>query len=118
MVKQQQEQTLDDSQFIQEQIQARQVQRQTEMRLQEAQQAESTISDLGQLFGKMSTLISSQGEVLEKVEDDVECALTDVSAGQEEITILYTLKKGNRPLILKVFGILIFFIIFMRFYAR
>ena len=64
----------------------------------------------------MSTLITQQGETLDSIEDDVECALVDVSAGQEELTILYSIKKGNRPLILKTYAILIFLIVFMRGY--
>ncbi|KAL3938476.1 MAG: hypothetical protein SGARI_001734 [Bacillariaceae sp.] len=66
----------------------------------------------------MSTLITQQGEQLEKIEDDVECALVDVTAGQEELTKLYSIKKGNRPLIIKTFLILNFLIVFMKAYAR
>lgn len=105
-----------DTTTMQLQIQERQERRQTQSRLESARQAEKTLVELGTLFGKMSTLVAQQGEVLEKVEDDVEAALGDVTAGQEEIQVLYTIKKGNRALILKVFGILIFFILFMRLY--
>jgi syntaxin 5 len=73
---------------------------------------------LGTLFGKMSTLLSQQAEVVDKVEDDVEAAMVDVAAGHDEITTLYSIKKGNRALIIKVFAILIFFIIFMRIYKK
>lgn len=107
-----------DAAQIQMQIQKRQQQRQTETRLQEAQQAERTLAELGTMFSKMTNLISQQAEVLENIEDDVEAGLAEVSAGQEEITTLYALKKGNRGLIIKVFSLLIFFIIFMRFYKR
>lgn len=100
------------------QIQQRQQQRQTQQRLDEAQQAETTLGELGQLFGKMSNLIVQQGETLEKIEDDVEAAHADVMAGSEEITKLYHIKKGNRPLIIKTFSILIFLIIFMRGYKN
>jgi t-SNARE complex subunit (syntaxin) len=62
-------------------------------------------------------LISQQAEVIDNIEDDVEAAHGDVKAGQEEITILYSIKKGNRALILKVFGLIIFLIIFLRFYG-
>lgn len=103
---------------IQEQVQIRQQERQSQQRLQEARQAEKSLATLGTLFGKMSTLISQQAEVVDKVEDDVEAALVDVSAGQQEITTLYSIKKGNRALIIKVFAILIFFIIFMRIYKK
>ena len=101
---------------VQMQIQERQERRATKSRLESAKQAKSTLAELGTLFGKMSTLIVSQGEVLEKVEDDVEAAYGDVSAGEQEIQTLYSIKKGNRGLIVKVFLILIFFIIFMRLY--
>ena len=101
---------------MQVQIQERQARRQTQSRLESARQAESTLAELGMLFGKMSTLIVQQGEVLEKVEDDVEAALGHVTEGEQEIQTLYSIKKGNRALILKVFAILIFFIIFMRLY--
>jgi hypothetical protein len=100
------------------QIQQRQQQRQTQQRMDEAQHAETMLGELGQLFGKMSSLIVQQGETLEKIEDDVEAAHADVMAGQEEITKLYHIKKGNRPLIIKTFGILIFLIIFMRGYKN
>eukprot|EP00980_Cylindrotheca_fusiformis_P026085 scaffold15311_cov136-Cylindrotheca_fusiformis.AAC.7 len=100
------------------QIQQRQQQRQTQQRLDEAQQAETMLGELGQLFGKMSSLIVQQGETLEKLEDDVEAAHADVVAGQEELTKLYHLKKGNRPLIIKTFLILNFLIIFMRGYKN
>lgn len=101
---------------IHSQIQIRERKRQTQQRLDEARQAESTLSEVAKLYSKMSTLITQQGETLDSIEDDVECALVDVSAGQEELTILYSIKKGNRPLILKTYAILIFLIVFMRGY--
>jgi syntaxin 5 len=86
--------------------------------LDEARQAETALGELGTLFGKMSSLIVEQGETLEKIEDDVEAAHADVMAGQDEIAKLYSIKKGNRPLIIKTFAILIFLIIFMRGYKN
>jgi len=112
----QQEQQPEEEEKVHQQIQQRKQQRATQQRLKEAHQAETMLGELGQLFGKMSTLISQQGEVLEKIEDDVEAAHTDVLAGQEELTNLYSLKKGNRPLIIKTFLVLNFLIVFMRGY--
>jgi hypothetical protein len=108
----------DEAAAIQAQIQMRQQQRQTESRLQEAQQAERTLAELGTMFSKMTNLITQQGEVLENIEDDVEAGLDMVTQGQQEITNLYALKKGNRGLIIKLFSLLIFLIIFMRFYKK
>jgi syntaxin 5 len=99
-------------------MQQQQQNRATQDRLQEARQAEKSLVELGTLFGKMSSLISQQSEVIDKIEDDVEAAVLDVAAGHAEITTLYSIKRGNRALILKVFGLLIFFIVFMRLYSR
>lgn len=102
----------------QQQLVMRQQERQTAHRLNEARLAEKSLATLGTVFGKMSTLIAQQSETLDKVEDDVEAACFDVHAGHSEITTLYAIKKGNRALILKVFGMLIFLIVFMRFYVK
>lgn len=106
----------DDAKKQRAQLQTRIQDRQSASRLESAQQAEATLATLGTIFGKMSNMIVSQGENLERIEDDVEAAYGFVEQGQEEITKLYSLKKGNRGLILKTFGILIFFILFMKLY--
>ncbi|KAL7467056.1 hypothetical protein ACHAXS_007326 [Conticribra weissflogii] len=100
----------------QQQIQIRRQNRETQSRLASARLAEKSIAELGVMFTKMSTLISQQGEVLERIEDEVERAGGDIDAGHDEIVKLYGMTKGNRALILKVFGILIFFIVFMKLY--
>ncbi|KAL7577239.1 hypothetical protein ACA910_003563 [Epithemia clementina (nom. ined.)] len=107
-------------QHQQQQQQQQQQQRNlsTHRRLRDARQAEQTLHSLGHLFGQMSSLVAQQGEVLEKVEDDVEAASLDVQAGHDEIATLYSLQKGNRALILKVFGVLIFLIVFLRLYKK
>ena len=102
----------------QQELEQRQIQRQTAQRAREARQAERQIGELGQLFGKMSTLIATQGEVVEQIEEDVEAAHVDIVAGEKELSKLYQLKKGNRPLIIKVYAILIFLICFMRLYKK
>lgn len=98
------------------QIQERRTMRRTKDRLRSARQAEAQLADLTGMFGKMSELIHSQGETLEKIEDDVEAGHEYINAGVEEIGKLQQIKKGNRSLIVKVFAILIFFIIAMRWF--
>ena len=101
-----------------QQIQTRRQNRQTASRLQSARLAEKSIAELTTMFSKMSNLISQQGEVLERIEDDVEAAGGDIDAGHDELVKVYGYTKGNRALILKVFAVLIFLIVFMRFYKR
>ena len=101
---------------IQQQISLRREKRATQSRTQQARLAEKSIAELGVMFTKMSSLISQQGEVLERIEDDVEAAGMDIDAGHDELVNVYGMTKGNRGLILKVFGILIFLIVFMKLY--
>jgi hypothetical protein len=100
----------------QDQVQVRRQRRETRGRLESARAAEQSIAALGTVFSKMSTLISTQHEMVDKIEDDVEAAHGHVEAGQEELVTLYHITKGNRGLILKIFAILIFFLIFMKLY--
>jgi syntaxin 5 len=99
-----------------QQISMRREQRATHMRAQQARLAEKSIAELGVMFHKMSSLIVQQGETLERIEDDVESAGLDIDAGHGELVKVYGMTKGNRGLILKVFGVLIFLIIFMKLY--
>ncbi|KAL7492144.1 hypothetical protein ACHAWT_001336 [Skeletonema menzelii] len=101
---------------VQQQIQERRQNRAAQSRLASARLAEKSIAELGVMFTKISTLISQQGEVLERIEDDVEAAGLDIDAGHDELVKVYGMTKGNRGLILKVFGILIFLIMFMKLY--
>ncbi len=105
------------SENIQTQIQQRRQARQTQSRLESARMAEKTLAELTSMFGKMSNLIQSQGETLVKIEDDVEIAMGYVDDAHNEVGKLYEWTRGNRGLIIKCFGILIFFVIFMKFYG-
>jgi len=98
------------------QIEERRTKRRTKHRLQSARQAETMLADLTSMFGKMSELIHSQGDTISKIEDDVEAGVDNVNAGVDEIMKLNEITKGNRSLIIKVFAILIFFIIAMRWF--
>ena len=95
-----------------------QIQQTSTERLHEARQAERSLAELGTVFNKFSTIVTTQSEQIQVIEDDVEAAHDYVEAGQNEITILYEIRKGNRPLILKTFLLLNFLIVFMKLYAR
>ena len=88
----------------------------TNTRLISAEAAERSLDQLTKVFSNMSTLILSQGEILTRIEDDVEMTLGEVDAGSEEISKLYIMTKSNRGLIMKLFGIMTFLIIFMKIY--
>jgi hypothetical protein len=96
------------SSSMRREISQRREQRATQARAQQARLAERSIAELGGMFTKMSTLISQQGEVLERIEDNVEAAGMDIDAGHDELVKVYGMTKDNRGLVLKVFGILFF----------
>merc|ERR1712238_34497 len=98
-----------------QQNQTRQKKRQERNRLAQARKAERSLASLTTVFGKMSGLIQAQGEVIERIEDDVQLASGMVDDGVTEINKVYEMTRGNRSLIVKVFGILLFFVVFVKF---
>jgi hypothetical protein len=80
-------------------------------RLISAEKVEQSIAKMGALFTQMATLVMQQGEQIERIEDDVEAGLMDVEEGHKELGILLELTKGNRGVIIKVFLLLVFFIV-------
>eukprot|EP01032_Pedospumella_encystans_P009180 gene9180-10834_t len=79
-------------------------------RLQQAQQAESTVAQMGQLFSQMATLVSEQSEVIMRIEDDVEAGLVETLEAQGHLQTVHDITKGNRGLIIKIFLLLLLFI--------
>ncbi len=65
---------------------------------------------MGQLFSQMATLIMEQGETVARIEDDVEVGLQETTEAHKSIEYFYEITKGNRSMIFKIFGLLIFFI--------
>ena len=80
-------------------------------RMQAAEKVEQSIAQLGSLFTQMATLVVSQGEIVQRIEDDVEAGLSNVEQGHEEMTKFYDITKGNRSLIIKILALLLFFIL-------
>lgn len=80
-------------------------------RLKKAQKIEASIAQMGQLFVQMASLVMEQSETLGRIEDDVEAGLVDTITAHESMNDFYNVTKGNRAMILKVFLLLIFFIV-------
>ena len=68
------------------------------------------------MFSSLSSIISQQGDTLSRIEDDVVQAGLEVDAGAAEIGKTYERTKGNRGIIVKVFGVLIFLVVIFKFY--
>lgn len=66
---------------------------------------------MGELFTQMASLVAEQGETITRIEDDVEEGLSNTKEAHQSIQYAYEITKGNRGLILKVFALLLFFIL-------
>lgn len=95
------------------QTQQMEVQHNASSRLVEARKVESMIGELGQMFSKFSTLVAEQQEVVMHIEDDVEAAHGHASEGQAHLARYYQIVQGNRGLIIKIFAILMCFIVLL-----
>eukprot|EP00178_Gracilaria_changii_P000664 TRINITY_DN1085_c0_g1_i1.p1 TRINITY_DN1085_c0_g1~~TRINITY_DN1085_c0_g1_i1.p1 ORF type:complete len:365 (-),score=57.15 TRINITY_DN1085_c0_g1_i1:293-1276(-) len=74
-------------------------------------QVESTIVELGQIFNQLATMVSEQGELVERIDANVEDTVSNMNAGQNQLMIYYNSIAGNRALILKVFAVLLAFLV-------
>ena len=91
-------------------------------RAQAVQDIEAHMTELGSIFERLSTTITEQGEMIDRLDDNLDAAEVNVNMGYQEIVKygqnVYEMDKdlmssfSNRSLIMKLFGVLIFFIIF------
>jgi syntaxin 5 len=85
-------------------------------RVNDVQQAETQIAELTGMFGKMTSMIAAQGEVVERIDDDMEETLVNTDAGKDELLKYFKNMQGDRSLILKLFAVLIFFIVLFTYF--
>ena len=91
-------------------------------RAQAVQDIEAHMTELGSIFERLSTMITEQGEMIDRLDDNLDAAEVNVNMGYQEIVKygqnVYEMDKdlmssfSNRSLIMKLVGVLIFFIIF------
>lgn len=70
---------------------------------------ESTISELGQIFGQLAHMVAQQGETVQRIDDDVLQVSDNVEGARRELLKYYARIANNRWLMLKIFGVLIVF---------
>ncbi|CAD6186757.1 unnamed protein product [Caenorhabditis auriculariae] len=77
---------------------------------------EGSISELGQIFSQLASLVSEQGEMITRIDSNVEdTALNIDMAHSELVKYLHNISK-NRWLMIQVFGVLmVFFVVFVLF---
>ncbi|WFD44353.1 Integral membrane protein SED5 [Malassezia psittaci] len=70
---------------------------------------ESTISELGQIFGQLAHMVAQQGETVQRIDEDVMQVSDHVEGARRELLKYYVSISNNRWLMLKIFGVLIIF---------
>lgn len=73
---------------------------------------ESTIVELGGIFQQLAHMVKEQDEAIGRIDANIQDAELNVEAGHREIMKYFQNVTGNRALMFKVFGVLIFFFIF------
>ncbi|GAB4820550.1 hypothetical protein N2152v2_007596 [Parachlorella kessleri] len=81
-------------------------------RAQALHQVESTIVELGTIFQQLAHMVQEQGEMTMRIDENVEDALANVDAGQAQLLKYLNTISSNRWLIMKVFFVLMVFLVF------
>jgi len=79
---------------------------------------ESTIVELGSIFNKLSEMVAQQGEMAIRIDENIDDTLANVTNAQAQLLKYLNTISSNRWLVMKVFGVLLaFLIIFIMFIA-
>jgi len=80
-------------------------------RAEAARNLQGMVAEIGQMFTKMSHMIVHQEEMVQRIDQDVSGSLDHVNDGHSELLKYFNSISGNRSIILKIFAILIFFLV-------
>lgn len=67
---------------------------------------ESTINELGSIFGQLAQMVSEQGEQIQRIDANTEDVVDNVEGAQRELMKYWSRVQGNRWLVAKMFGVL------------
>jgi len=81
-------------------------------RVDAVQSVQRTIGELAQMFQKMAVMVTAQEEMIQRIDHDVDDTLSNVNSAQDDLLKYFHHISSNRGLIIKVFLILIFFVVF------
>ena len=81
-------------------------------RVEALAQVESTVVELGGIFQQLAHMVAEQGEMAQRIDENVEDTLANVEAGQTQLLKYLNAISSNRWLALKVMGILLLFLLF------
>jgi len=79
------------------------------------QSIESTIVELGSIFQQLATMVKEQDEIVNRIGTNVDEAEMNVEAAHTELLRYFRSVASNRWLMIKVFGMLLFFFVIFIF---
>ncbi|PAV80639.1 hypothetical protein WR25_21521 [Diploscapter pachys] len=80
------------------------------------QSIEGSISELGQIFNQLAVLVNEQGEMISRIDSNVEDTALNIDMAHSELVKYFHNISKNRWLMIKIFGVLLVFsIIFIIF---
>ncbi|KAF5742944.1 syntaxin-32 [Tripterygium wilfordii] len=111
--------------LLQQQQQQRQQQQQMvplqdsymQSRAEALHNVESTIHELGSIFTQLATMVSQQGELAIRIDENMDDTLANVEGAQSQLARYLTSISSNRWLMIKIFGVLIVFLMFFLFFV-
>lgn len=73
---------------------------------------EAAVNELGSIYQQLATMIAEQGEVVQRIDMNIEDMHVNIERGQSELLKYLRNVGSNRWLMVKIFAILIMFVIF------
>lgn len=77
---------------------------------------ESTINELGTIYRQLATMIAEQGEQVQRIDMNIESMQVNIERGQNELAKYLRRVSSNRWLMVKIFAVLIIFVIFFNLF--
>ncbi|KAL3532413.1 hypothetical protein ACH5RR_005934 [Cinchona calisaya] len=81
------------------------------------QNVESTIHELGNIFTQLATMVSQQGELAIRIDENMEDTLANVEGAQSQLMRYFNSISSNRWLMIKIFFIVIVFLMIFLFFV-
>ncbi|KAF4373122.1 hypothetical protein CsatB_008469 [Cannabis sativa] len=86
-------------------------------RAEALQNVESTIHELSNIFNQLATLVSQQGEIAIRIDENMDDSLANVEGAQGALLKYLNSISSNRWLMIKIFFVLIFFLMVFLFFV-
>ncbi|KAJ7966094.1 syntaxin-32-like [Quillaja saponaria] len=86
-------------------------------RAEALQNVESTIHELSNIFNQLATLVSQQGEIAIRIDENMDDSLANVEGAQGALLKYLNSISSNRWLMIKIFFVLVFFLMVFLFFV-